>query len=813
MNLSAGEYVTEVTDDNGCQSICSFTIEEPSCDFLIGSTHTNATCFDSLNGTISLILPNVNSPFLINWSDTLYNGQEDLSGLASGEYKTTVTDAIGCIDSANIIITKPAPLVVAIERTDSIICSGDSTQLTLNKSFATYKWSNGTNATTTIVYESGTYQVTVEDEIGCGATDEVAITVLEQDTILENRFTCDAMNVGTFIAEERNDNGCTNIVLRTFELVRKDTTEVTTATCNPIDTGRFQTILINVFGCDSLITTTITLLPSDTTYQTLISCNQEAIGTTQVFLTNQFGCDSLIITETITGVSEPTVLLETTCEEANVGLDTIRLTNQALCDSLVIVTTTLNPSHAFSFTEESCNPQDTGLFIQPFLNQFGCDSIITTRTMLAPVDACQIGFVALPDTVCWTETIGSIQLNINMGNPPFNYYLLDDFYRDTLQAGQLLSTEMMLTNIPIGEYLIALVNDRGIRSEQRLAITTIPIINIAAQLSNYNGFAISCIGEVDGSIDLDITGGSPPYTYLWEGDETTKDLQNLASGNYQVTVTDAYNCITSTSFNLMANETLNIELQAVNSSCFGEDVGQITITNLPNVNGNAEYSLDGVLFQPIGVLPFTIENLVTNDYELFVQDENDCQASTNFIIPPSMEYQLTIGDNQQLLLGDSLTLTPKANFDIHRFEWTATAPLTCSDCSTIKTIPTQDGQYFLTAYDANGCSATASSKLQLIKERPVFIPNVFSPNGDGLNDTYQIFARKSVHRIQQFSIYDYEGRLMYQTNNRLPNDSAIGWDGRFNGQKMSPAVFVVLVEVELIDGTQQQYSETITLME
>jgi len=327
------------------------------------------------------------------------------------------------------------------------------------------------------------------------ATDEISITVLAQDTIFENRFTCEEMSVGTFRAEERNENGCINVIFRTFDLARKDTTELVTTTCNPIDTGMFQTTLTNAFGCDSVIITTTNLLPSDTTYLTIISCNIEEIGMTQaILLTNQFGCDSLILTTVVSGISAPTILLETTCEEANVGLDTFRMINQVLCDSLVIITTTLNPSHAFSITEESCNPQDTGLFIQSFLNQFGCDSILTTRTTLTPIDACQIGFTVFPDTVCWDEIVGTIQLNIHKGNPPFNYYLLDDFYEDTLQGGMILTNEAVLTDIPIGTYRLFLVNNKGVRSEERLTITAASTINTTAQISDYNGFAVSCLG-------------------------------------------------------------------------------------------------------------------------------------------------------------------------------------------------------------------------------------------------------------------------------------------------------------------------------
>jgi len=174
---------------------------------------------------------------------------------------------------------------------------------------------------------------------------------------------------------------------------------------------------------------------------------------------------------------------------------------------------------------------------------------------------------------------------------------------------------------------------------------------------------------------------------------------------------------------------------------------------------------------------------------------------------------LTLGGNQNLSLGDSLLLTPAANFEITHYEWTSTTALACADCPTIRLLPIESGQYTLTAYDANGCSLTTSVAVRLEKENRVFIPNVFSPNNDGINDVYQVFTGKSVSQINQFQIFDYEGRLMYQVNDSAPNDSSIGWDGRFNGQKMSPAVFAVLMEVTLIDGTTKQYRETMTLIE
>ncbi len=854
-NLSAGDYLVEVVDDNACISTCNFTIEAPQCGFSITSTHTNANCFDVSDGTISLTIPMGNVPLNIVWSDSIYNGQQNLTNLSSGVYKVTVTDAIGCTDSTEITITRPDSISVTIETANATICAKDSTRLSLIAPNAVkYLWSTGDSMETITVDETGNYSVTIEDKMGCRATDEIEVTVLKQDTILDTRFTCDVANTGTFMLEERNENGCNDIVLRTFELARKDTTFWAERTCDPIEAGMFQTMLVNTFGCDSLIVRTVHLLRLDTTYQTLISCNSEELGIQEMILTNQFGCDSLIvvetvlsedlpqsfmtnftcnpmeagldttvlktstncdsllITETIAQVSELTELTIMTCDTTAVGVDTFLLTNQFLCDSLVIITTQLNPSHAFSFIEESCNPQDTGRTIQVLTNQFGCDSILTINTILTPMNECQIGFTILADTICREEFTGTIQLTITTGAPPFAYYLLNDFYQDTLQSGSISTAETILTDVPVGQYSIILVNERGIQRRERLSIIQSAEIEIDAQLSDYNGFSISCIGETDGSIDLAITGGKAPYTYLWEDGITTNNRQNLATGIYEVTVVDANNCTKATTFELSTNEVLGVDFQTTNTSCAGEENGQIIIEHLPNANGTTEYSLDGNIFHPIGALPFTIGNLPTGAYQLFVQDENDCQTSRNFTIPIVKEHQLSLGDDQDLSLGDSLILIPTANFDITRFEWTATTPLVCTDCSTLGLIPTQDENYTLTAYDTNGCSISATTNVRIRKDSQVFLPNVFSPNGDGLHDRYQIFSGNSVQNIDQFQVFDYEGRLMYQANDRQPNDPSIGWDGRFNGRDMLPAVFVVLVEVTLIDGTTKNYRQTMTLI-
>jgi gliding motility-associated-like protein len=98
------------------------------------------------------------------------------------------------------------------------------------------------------------------------------------------------------------------------------------------------------------------------------------------------------------------------------------------------------------------------------------------------------------------------------------------------------------------------------------------------------------------------------------------------------------------------------------------------------------------------------------------------------------------------------------------------------------------------------------------KELNIYIPNVFSPDDDGHNDIFMIFADdKSVVKIKSFQIFDRWGDLVFEDYDFLPNDPAHGWDGSLRGQDMNPAVFVWYAKIELVDGREVLFEGDVTL--
>ncbi|MEM1119590.1 MAG: hypothetical protein AAGJ18_04035 [Bacteroidota bacterium] len=855
-NLSEGAYTVSVTDKNDCRGACTFIVSDPDCTFELDASAKNATCFNQSDGTIDLIFNNAKAPYLIEWNNPNWSNLSSVENLPAGDYAVTVTDDLGCGDSLLLTISQPDSLMITLQNTADTICEKEMAILSLVNSYESYLWSNEVEMATIEIAETGTYSVSVKDSNQCIGRAAIDIYVIPQDTIMDFRYTCEPSEVGERPVEERGADGCTNIVFRTFELARKDTTHLEVTTCEPSEAGIFPMMLTNRFGCDSLLITTVKLLRFDSTFLTETTCTSQEVGRrivplintvgcdstliietilaeniaqsfatvttcemTQVgvdttFLRTPLGCDSLRIIRTVSSISPPTFLTETTCDISAVKADSVLLINQFDCDSLIITSTILLESHQINLQETTCNSQDTGVVERRLTNQFGCDSLVITTTTLAESVACQIVFSATADTICGAEDFGTISIMATFGNPPFSYFLLDESGTDTLQTGQIFANSQVLTlmDIPFANYVLRLVNEQGIGQERVVEMHRHGDINVDGVLTDYNGFAVSCEGESNGEVQLEVTGGEGPFRYEWSTGINTDNLTNLPSGNYAVTVTDANNCQIVTAFDLLAPQPLSVEVQASSPKCVGDEFGQILLQNVRNTTGDVHYALEDDIYRLIPEFPFLIENLYPDNYNLRIRDENGCAVNTDLAITQPLLKRLALDAPVDLSLGDSLVIVPQANFEIARYEWSASRETVCLDCPILQSQPTQNGLYTLTAYDANDCAISASFSLTVQSNNQIYLPNAFSPNDDGFNDVYRLFTGNNVARIVHFQVRDSEGRRMYEVNDRLPTDASIGWDGMFNGQAMLPAVFVVSAEVEMIDGTVREVVQTMTLV-
>jgi gliding motility-associated-like protein len=117
--------------------------------------------------------------------------------------------------------------------------------------------------------------------------------------------------------------------------------------------------------------------------------------------------------------------------------------------------------------------------------------------------------------------------------------------------------------------------------------------------------------------------------------------------------------------------------------------------------------------------------------------------------------------------------------DIVSYTWTPAQTLSCEACYNVIATPTVNTTYTFTATSNYGCTSSASATINIFCDNnQVFIPNTFTPNGDGMNDRFYVSA-KGINLITRFSIYNRWGELVYDAHNIAPNDPSQGWDGTY----------------------------------
>jgi gliding motility-associated-like protein len=369
-----------------------------------------------------------------------------------------------------------------------------------------------------------------------------------------------------------------------------------------------------------------------------------------------------------------------------------------------------------------------------------------------------------------------------------------------------------------GTYTLTVVNEgNGCQNTAQINVleNTTPPTAIANTDEEFD-----CITE---SVALDGNGSSvgSQFVYQWTGNNPINNSGSLSptvfsAGIYTLLVTNTENGCTE-SADILVTENENVptaaELVVDDPDCFGNQ-GSLTIFSVTGGQEPYLYSIDGGQnFGFSNIFP----NLQPGQYNLLIQDAIGCEYGELVTIQPVVELFVDIQSEVTLQLGEDFQIYAATNIPIPEIDtiiWSPADGLSCSNClnPTVENI-IQASEYTVTIIDENGCMATDQIQLKIDKTREVFIPNVFSPNADGTNDLFMIFANNDkVSQINTFRIFDRWGEIVFEANDFQPNDPDYGWAGIFKGEDLNPAVFVYFAEIEFIDGVTQIYKGDVALM-
>jgi len=148
-------------------------------------------------------------------------------------------------------------------------------------------------------------------------------------------------------------------------------------------------------------------------------------------------------------------------------------------------------------------------------------------------------------------------------------------------------------------------------------------------------------------------------------------------------------------------------------------------------------------------------------------------------------------------------MTNISSFELDSVSWTTYDSLGCDDCLEQDITPLFTTGYEVFLMNENGCMTEDDVIVYVNNKRRVYIPNAFSPDGDGNNDVFMIYGGIGVEEVENFQIFNRWGDLVFEKNNFQPNDTSMGWDGFFNGEKMNPGVFVFVAEVRYVNGEKE----------
>ena len=701
----------------------------------------------------------------------------------SGDYTLVVTDDFnGCVSLDEVTITQDtlsptvligAPAILNCSLTEQQLQAGNSSQ---GGAF-NYTWTtsngniaNGNNTLAPLINAPGDYQLLIENtDNGCSASASVAV---EQDTVAPviaaqppDTLTCAV----TAIAIDASSSSTGPAFV--YEWSTADG-QITAGADTPVPTvssgGTYTLLLTNTVNfCERLLEVPVE--------QDTVAPVAEA-GSPQ-----QLDCDHPTLTLSGAGSSSGDVSYE--WEGPGLLQETATLTPAVNLPGTytLIVTDNFNQCTA---TDEVAITQDVGL-----------PSVLFTAPELLTCDV---------DTVT-LDASSSTQGN-DFG---FSWSTQDGQFTGATDSLSLTIAQPGTYTLTIENLLTGCTNTNQVEVQQDI---TPPVADAGP------GFLLEC-WENTGSLDGTGSNQGSNFTYSWSTDDgsiqagsQTATPTIIAPGAYTLIVTNTKNGCTAQDEVVVTQPLPEASFNLVQPLCYG-DPGTI---RFPEVSGGTPpytFSIDGGDSYQASSLFAQVE---PGDYQLIVRDENGCTfEAQGAIVQPDSLIALIRPSEATIEFGESYTINTQFSLpdtEIARATWSPTASLDCEDCLRPNASPLRSTDYLVNVVSANGCTDQATFRLFVDRSRPIYVPNAFSPNGDGTNDLFYIYARHGiVENIKAFQVFNRWGESVFEGYNLDPNNPQHGWDGKFRGEFMNPAVFGWYAEIEFIDGTVEIFKGDVQL--
>ncbi|MEY3236281.1 MAG: hypothetical protein RI883_382 [Bacteroidota bacterium] len=759
-NLFAGNHTVVVIDSKGCSDTLVTSVNQPLLLTITNPVLQNINCFGVPTGSINITAQGgIGAPYSFNWSTLNGSGLnvsfEDQINLGAGTYSVILTDGNNCSANASYQLTQPAQTLSSSYQVQHVKCFGENTgSINFSPSGGTapytFNWStlNGSglisNNEDQTGLSSGDYSVQVTDSRGCLIN--VTLTVnqpVQALTLAETHqnVLCFGGNSGSI-----NLSAIGGTAPYNFEWSNGDAIILTATTEDQINlfADNYLVIVHDANQCSNNLNVLVSqpLTPLQLTNQAVnVACFGNATGS--IDLTVSGGTGAYLFDWNNDGTGD--------------NNDSEDLTN-IIAGSYSVIVSDLN----------NCQETETVIITQPSQG-------ITSTVSISPA-------------ICFGQASGSIDLSVNGGTTPYNY----DWNNDG--TGDNDDTQDLQT-ITSGFYSVTVTDMNGCTH------LTGAFVSQPSQAIDVNAVVIdpSCFGYSNGSISLQITGGTTPYYMAWGNqnevllNNPSEVLSGLPIGQYYYRVRDKNGCLFEEYITVNQPDTIQVGNVITDALCFGGNDGTIVLT--PN-GGTVPYNF----VWSNGSTTQNQTSLSSGDFTFTLSDGNGCTYDESLFVGQAAEIIIVSQITPLSCIDETdaaIDITSIGGTPSYTWQWS-------NGENTESVSELAAGTFILVLTDANNCVVNKNYVITNTDVECINPVNTFTPNNDNYNDTW-IIDNIELYPNAEVSIFNRWGNLLYQTKGQY-----VPWDGRFSGNSLPAEVYYYIIKLN--NGVDNQYNGTVTIV-
>ena len=722
-------YTLTMTDNcSGIQKVETFVVSISNATITeVTSSHVDVDCFGQNSGAFEVSLSGNNPMFSVNsgvlQSNSLFNN------LQAGNYDIFGINDEGCSDNIIISITEPSLLGLQVDNVGDVLCNTSTTgfiEITPTGGTPNYQvlWTDENNNTfnSEDLYniDEGEFDVLITDDNGCTFNDLIIVEQLNTiaSSFLINNPSCYQSTDGSINASVSGGN-----IPYAYDWFFQGGLISNNQNVSSLSGGTYNLTVTDNNNCYRNFNVTLIepneFLTLATSYD--VSCYQEIDGS----ITSSF----------VGGTAPYTSFLMDDAQQFLSSMDSV---------------------FNLSSSEYYLYGQDNN----------GCysDTIILSIQEPSPI---YVNINNVIDLICNNVPDGSISVDAIGGTGALSYQWVGP--NNFIESGQSIN------QLFAGNYYLSVIDNNNCVETSSITINEPSPIDINASDITY----IKCKGTNTGSIELNCTGGTPPYSYSWSGDNgfnaNSSQIDSLFEGIYDVQIFDNNGCSKTSSYNVYEPDSILQYTIETTLSCLNENTGNVSVS----ISGGVPpYNLDWLGEDPL--------NIGVGEYSLIVSDDADCIVENEYVIDALPLPETSFVIDSVVKVGELIEILNTSQFDVNWYWEFGDNSYSYDENPT--TLYDTEGNYEveLTTYNIYGCSDTASTTVYAANDLLLFIPNTFTPNADNKNESYKVSVLN--HRFFEISIYNSLSELLFSSNN-VNN----GWDGTYKGNGVQDGTYVVNV--------------------